>query len=245
MYRAKRGAHDGVAYAREQTSEMGVLAEDLDAAVAARIASGRVRVATRALERPLGSAGSMVELEPECTLGQTLLDAGTLRRLSATKSLALALHRPVLDASVLRASTGSERVLVSLSEVFLDADEALDLLLEAARACPRDRLCVGVPQRWVNDHPGDARTLLELLTSSGAAVYVADFGADGGDVLFLCKLAGWAGVCLDGGLLRELSVDRHRACAFTAAVQACASALSMDLVIRHVDWELCAPPKLP
>lgn len=240
MYRAKRAASDGIGFFREQTRETSIVLDDLDEAATRCIEKGKVDAVTRPLYAAIDQLSDMVEVEPAFTLAHLCLDAGTLRRLATTEQLALALHQPLLQSSIRIAKRCDQRVLVCMSEVFCATEGWLEVLAHAARDCPEGRLCMGLPHKWLAGHPDKAGMAIEQLASAGARVFVADFGAEGGDLLLLARLHGLSGVCLDGGLLRELSVQRRQARAFADAVRVCASTLSMDFLVRAADRELWA-----
>jgi two-component system cell cycle response regulator len=239
MYRAKRSEGDGLGFSREQTGETALVVDDLDQAVAHWLDRGDVHTVTRPLFHSSTQADDLVEVEPEFDLGGLPLDAGTLRRFAATPQRARSLHEPLLQAGVRIAARGERRVLVSVSDMFCRMDGWLALLTRTASSCAAPRLCLGLPHQWLSSNLTHSTLVVEQLTSAGARVFVADFGAAGGDLLLLTTLP-LAGVCLDGGLLRELSVDRRRALAFAQAVRTCAQALAMEFVLRAADRELCA-----
>jgi predicted signal transduction protein with EAL and GGDEF domain len=240
MYRMKRSAREDVAMFSEQTSEMAALDEDPDQAVARRITQGKLIATVQPLFGTRGSPGNLHELEPALARPRAAVDACALRRVAATEALAMALHGNLLSAAVERVARHGERVLVTVSQAFCMADGAPRLVTEAVASCAPRLLCIGLPQEWLRRAHDDARRFIESITAAGGDVYVADFGADGADLLLLSRLPALRGLCLDGALLRELSVDPSHAHAFVAALAQCAAALSMDCLVRASDRELIA-----
>jgi diguanylate cyclase (GGDEF)-like protein len=239
MYRAKRGAH-AVGLFREQTREYAVVLDDPQHGIPHLIEKGKVDACVRPLFGLNHEPSDMVEVEPELSVGSMALDAGTLRHLASTPPLAVALHQPLLRACASVATRRGQRVLLSVSEAVCAANGWVDAFLHAGATIPAGRLCLGLPHRWLAAHVDDAGKLIERLRSAGIRAYIADFGAAGGDLLLLARLPQLAGVCLDGGLLRELSVHEHHARAFADAVCACACALSMECIVRGADRDLGA-----
>jgi two-component system cell cycle response regulator len=240
MYRAKRSTHDGVGFFREQTRETSIALDDPEHAITSRIEQGTVDARVRTLFRAGSETSDLLEVEPELSLGSMALDAGTLRHLASTPRLATALHEPLLRTCASVASRRGQRVLLSVSETLCGVEGWADGLLAKSRMFPEGRLCVGLPHRWLVAHSDEASMLVDRLTTARIQVYVADFGAAGADLLLLARLPHLAGVCLDGGLLRELSVRAHHARAFADAVRMYAGALSMECLLRGSDRELDA-----
>jgi diguanylate cyclase (GGDEF)-like protein len=238
MYRVKRLGRGEVASHGEQTGELQGLDEP-SSCIESQIERGSVVARRRPLFSLSGQELDILEVEPALATSERIsLDAETLRRLAAPSHLSLALHRRLFSLAEEVCRKEQRPALVTLSDAFCRANDDLASLCNRL-ARESSRVCVGLPQRFLQADPEHASDTITALRERGSRVFVADFGASGADVALISRLLGLDGLCLDGYLLRELSVERGRVQAFLDVVQSLGTSLSLEILVREQDRALC------